>query len=196
MDNRFDESFWTSRWVEGSTGWDIGSSSTPLITYCEGLDDLTLRILIPGGGNGYEAEYLWDRGFKNTVLLDISSIPLDHFQKRNPDFPSKNLIHVDFFAHSGEYDLILEQTFFCALDPNLRAQYAPKIHDLLAPSGKLAGVLFQFPLTEVGPPFGGSADEYRERFEPYFELLHLETCANSIAPRAGRELFIELQKMG
>jgi thiopurine S-methyltransferase len=51
-------------------------------------------------------------------------------------------------------------------------------------------VLFDFPLSTEGPPFGGSREEYLQRFSPFFELKLLEKCYNSIAPRMGRELFI------
>jgi len=196
MNAPLDESYWSSRWAHQQTSWDIGYPSTPLTSYINALCDHELRILIPGAGNGYEAEYLWKRGFSRTWLLDISHHPLQQFASRNPDFPLDQLIHDDFFEHRGTYDLILEQTFFCALDPALRGHYAQHMHELLAPRGRLAGVLFSFPLTTEGPPFGGSEKEYRERFSPLFELLRLEPCSDSIPPRAGRELFIELEKMG
>ena len=65
---------------------------------------------------------------------------------------------------------------------------------LLATGGRLAGLLFQFPLTENGPPFGGSAAEYRKRFGGRFHLRTLETARNSIPPRAGNELFFIFEK--
>ena len=68
------------------------------------------------------------------------------------------------------------------------------MHELLAPSGKLVGVLFNFPLNTQGPPFGGSKDEYIGYFEPMFEIKTMETCYNSIGPRMGNELFIQLVK--
>jgi len=42
--------------------------------------------------------------------------------------------------------------------------------ELLNPKGKLIGLLFQFPLTEVGPPFGGSKEEYNSLFENDFDI--------------------------
>ena len=47
---------------------------------------------------------------------------------------------------------------------------------------------------EGGPPFGGSQAEYEQLFKDYFDFRIMETCHNSIAPRANSELFIELQK--
>ncbi|WP_412783757.1 hypothetical protein, partial [Aeromonas sanarellii] len=72
-----------------------------------------------------------------------------------PNYES-HLIENDFFELDDKFDLILEQTFFCALDPELRNQYATKMYNLLNTNGKIAGLLFNFPLTNEGPPFGGS----------------------------------------
>ncbi len=190
-----DEKYWDNRYKEGTTGWDIGYISTPLKDYFNQLEDTSLNILIPGGGNAYEAEYLFQNGFKNVTIVDISETALSNIQKRVPNFPKSQLFHQDFFEFEGSFDLIIEQTFFCALDPKLRKQYAIKMHSLLKPKGKLVGVLFDFPLTQDGPPFGGSKKEYLTYFEPYFQIEILEGCYNSIPPRASRELFFKVLKI-
>lgn len=191
---RFDESYWDNRYKEGSIGWDIGTVSNPLKEYFDQVKDTSLKILIPGGGNAYEAEYLFQKEFKNVTILDISETALRNVQKRIPNFPKSQLIHQDFFEFEGTFDLIIEQTFFCALDPVLRKEYAKKMHSLLNPNGKIVGLLFDFPLTSDGPPFGGSKEEYIPYFKPYFNIEILEGCYNSIQPRANRELFIKLVK--
>jgi len=189
-----DKTFWEERYKNLSTGWDIGAVSEPLKVYIDSLQDLSLSILIPGAGNSYEAEYLHQKGFTNVDVIDIAAAPLRNFQSRVPDFPAENLIQTDFFEWTKTYDLILEQTFFCALKPGLRPAYAKKMSQLLNPNGKLVGLLFDFPLTESGPPFGGSLEEYLNYFEPYFKITKLERCYNSISPRAGNELFIIFEK--
>lgn len=90
--------------------------------------------------------------------------------------------------------MILEQTFFCAISPELRSNYVDKIFELLKQNGTLAGVLFQFPLTTQGPPFGGSKTEYEKLFKNKFKIKTLEECYNSIKPRKGNELFIIIKK--
>lgn len=186
--------YWIERYQNQQTGWDIGYVSTPLKEYIDQLVDKRMKILIPGAGNAYEAEYLFTQGFKNVYVLDISEAPLEAFSARNPTFPKGQLILGNFFDLEGTFDLILEQTFFCALTPKLRGDYALKMHQLLKPKGKLVGLLFDFPLTEKGPPFGGDSDEYRAHFTSYFEVLTLERSYNSIKPRVGKELFFRLQK--
>lgn len=192
--NTWDVNYWQKRWEERQTGWDIGYPSPPLVDYAKGLEDPSLRILIPGCGNAYEAEELYRSGFKNTFVVDIAAGAFDSFKERFPDFPEENMILGDFFELSGPYDLILEQTFFCALDPTLRRAYAEKMYELLAPGGRLAGVLFDDLLFSDHPPFGGTKEEYLTYFSGLFEIEVFEKCNNSIKPREGREFFIKLRK--
>lgn len=189
-----DQSYWDHRYKNQNTGWDIGYISTPLKTYFEQLEDPNIRILIPGAGNSYEAEYLHKKGFKNVTVLDISEKAIENFRSRVPTFPKKDIICQDFFTYIGTFDLIIEQTFFCALDTSLRQSYAKKMATLLHPKGKLVGLLFSFPLTENGPPFGGSQKEYETLFTKHFKIEVLEEAYNSILPRQGKELFLKLIK--
>ncbi|WP_242918281.1 TPMT family class I SAM-dependent methyltransferase [Pontibacter liquoris] len=193
MNQDFNAAYWQERYLAEQTGWDAGTITPPLKNYFDQLPDKDLRILIPGCGRAYEAEYLHAKGFKNVFLADVAEAPLQHFASRVPDFPKAHLLLQDFFSLSGPYDLIVEQTFFCALPPELRANYAKKCAGLLAPAGKLMGLLFDTVFEKDGPPFGGNRNEYRTYFAPYFDFLHFETAYNSIAPRQGKELFILLQ---
>ena len=186
--------YWTERYSQNNIPWDAGIITTPIKEYIDQLTNKDLKILIPGVGNGYELSYLYQNGFKNVYGLDISEEPIANFKKNNPHFPENQLIVDDFFKHDNQYDLIIEQTFFCALNKELRPLYAAKMHKLLKENGKLAGVLFSFPLTEQGPPFGGSVEEYQELFSDNFLLKTLETCYNSIKPREKNELFIIFHK--
>lgn len=149
--------------------------------------------MIPGCGEAYEAEYLWKNGFENVYVADISKKPLENFIKRVPDFPEAQLLHTNFFDLKMQFDLIIEQTFFCALHPSERLNYARKTADLLKPGGKLVGVLFDDPLFDDHPPYGGKKEDYLPFFEPFYTIHVFERCYNSIKPREGRELFILLE---
>jgi len=192
MKEQDQEAYWTGRYEEENTGWDIGYPSTPLKMYIDQLTDKDLQILIPGAGNSYEAEYLFNEGFKNIHVLDISALPLQALKKRVSEFPDSQLLQEDFFRHTGQYDLILEQTFFCSFEPSVenRRNYAKKMHALLKPNGKLVGVWFKHPLIEGAKrPYGGTRAEYLEYFEDSYEVVVFEDCYNSIKPRMGNELF-------
>lgn len=192
--NKIDKEYWEERYASDKTGWNIGFTSTPLRTYFDQLKDKTLKILIPGAGNSYEAEYLWNNGFKNLYILDFAKQPLNNFKKRVPQFPNEQLLNVDFFDWEDSYDYIFEQTFFCALHPSLRARYVEKMYHLLKPQGKLIGLFFNFELTNNGPPFGGSISMYKSLFEHKFYLNILELSINSIKERQGKELFFIFEK--
>ena len=86
----------------------------------------------------------------------MSKTAIDNIKKRIPEFPSSHLILGDFFEVDDAFDLIIEQTFFCALNPNLRENYAQKMHQLLKVKGTLAGLFFSVPLYTDRPPFGGN----------------------------------------
>ena len=185
--------YWENRYQKNQIGWDAGKITTPLKEYIDQLTNKNLKILIPGAGNGYEFDYLIQKGFKNSYVVDLAPTPLKNIEHRNPDFKD-NLIQSNFFELDQKFDLILEQTFFCALSPNLRSNYVLKMLELLNPGGKIAGLLFNFPLTEEGPPFGGSVEEYKSLFSGAFKLKILEKAYNSIKPRANKELFFIFDK--
>ena len=186
--------FWNNRYKNKETGWDIGYASTPLKNYIEQLENKEIRILIPGCGNAYEAEYLHLKGFNNVFLLDIAPMALQQFSERVPNFPKEHLIQEDFFEHQGKYKLILEQTFFCAIKPELRDMYVHKMHQLLIPKGKLVGLLFAEKFENDYPPFGGSIQEYKKQFSRLFKIQKMELANNSIEARKGKELFIIITK--
>jgi SAM-dependent methyltransferase len=188
------ENFWEGLYQEQDTGWDIGYPSPPLQEYIDQLTDPSISILIPGCGRSYEGEYLYRSGFENVHLLDYAPSAFGDFTERVPDFPKDQIFLGDFFEHEGQYDLILEQTFFCALNPSLRNDYAKHMSKLLKPNGKLVGVLFNTPMNEDKPPYGGNAMQYMSIFQPYFKHLYFKPAYNSIEPRMGRELFMKLDK--
>ncbi len=185
--------YWAGRYEAGTARWDLGRVSPPMQAYADQLADRSLRVLVPGAGNGYEAEYFFRLGFPHVHVLDIATPPLEQFRRRVPDFPAGQVLQDDFFRHRGQYDLILEQTFFCAFDPRpaRRQAYAEQMARLLAPGGKLVGLWWSFPLDpeRVRPPFGGDRSEYLTYFRPHFRVHTFEPCYNSAPERAGKEFF-------
>jgi SAM-dependent methyltransferase len=117
-----------------------------------------------------------------------------NLQEKFRNYPNIKIVLGDFFEHQGKYDLIIEQTFFCALPPTMRQKYVLEMHKILTTKGLLVGLLFNRTF-DGGPPFGGSKAEYELLFKDYFDFKIMETCHNSIAPRVNTELFFELQKI-
>jgi methyl halide transferase len=136
---------------------------------------------------------LLNQGFTNVTVIDIAPTLVENLRSKFKGNCAINIILGNFFNHQGEYDLILEQTFFCALEPNLRNEYVSKMYELLSSTGTLVGLLFNRTF-KGGPPFGGDREEYEKLFAEYFKKVKLEVCHNSIKPRANSELFIEIAK--
>lgn len=189
-----DKNYWQHRYSNQDTPWDAGAITTPLKVYFDQMTDLTTKILIPGCGNAYEAEYLHNKKFTNVYIADIASAPLLKFKANNPDFPENHVLQKDVFDLDESFDLIIEQTFFCALHPSERNKYARRMSNLLSENGKLLGLLFDIPLNENGPPYGGNKKLYEAILSPYFDKLDISPCYNSIKPREGKELFLIAQK--
>ena len=185
--------FWNSRWETGQTGWDIGAPAPAFTTYFSDFSHKNAAILIPGCGSGHEAEFLLSIGFTNITVIDIAPKAVAILNEKFGSNPNIEIICGDFFQHEGSYDYIVEQTFFCAIDPELREAYAQQTHDLLRPKGKIIAILFDRSF-EGGPPFGGSEEEYVQLFAPNFYILFLEANQHSIPQRMGSELFGVFEK--
>ncbi|HEX2847637.1 MAG TPA: methyltransferase [Chitinophagaceae bacterium] len=194
METKAGQQYWDQLYQNKETRWDIGYPSPPLKEYIDQLENKQQSILIPGCGNSYEAGYILARGFTDLTLIDISPSLTSSLEEKFKHYLDKQLqiITGDFFELKGKYDLILEQTFFCALPPSNRYAYMQQMHKLLKPGGKLVGVLFNRLFEEAGPPFGGTVEEYKELFQEKFLIETMELCYNSIEKRMGTEVFIKL----
>lgn len=189
-----DKPFWDLMYRNNTTGWDMGEASPAFKVYVQQISNKNAKFLIPGAGNAHEADFLLQNGFTNISIVDISSEVTRRLKDKYSNNPSISIYNEDFFTHEGQYDYIFEQTFFCALDMELRPDYVEKMAELLTSDGKLIGLLFdkEFP---HHPPFGGSKKEYEQLFEPLFKIHKMERCYHSHPARDGAELWINLQRM-
>ena len=189
-----DQSFWDKKWLEREIGWDVGYTSPPIEDFLKHYANKNAKILIPGCGNAHEAVFLQQEGFTNITILDIAPKAVEILQEKFQDNPEIKVICGDFFTHEGQYDLMIEQTFFCAIMPELREKYVSKSSSLLKNGGKIIGVLFDTQFEKQGPPFGGNSTEYTTLFEDFYDLKTLEKCYNSIPERQGKEVFVHFIK--
>jgi SAM-dependent methyltransferase len=188
-----DAQYWDAQWKSNTIGWDLGMPAPPLVSLIDSIENKSVKILIPGCGNAYEAEYLVSKGFKNITLIDISETACAILKVKFLNQSAVRVLCEDFFKLEDKFDVIIEQTFFCALPPIMRQRYVWKMHSLLNDHGILAGLLFnrQF---DVSPPFGGSLEEYEKLFQTAFHIDQLSTANNSVTPRANTELFFSFVK--
>ncbi len=195
MPDHLNEQYWDERHKNENTPWCLNHVSPPLKAYFDQLEDKTQSILIPGAGHHFEAQYLLENGFMNVTLCDISAHAIDNIKKKLGEPRGLNYLNEDFFEIDSTYDLIIEQTFFCAIDPSLRERLVDKISKILNPNGKWAGILFATEFQKQGPPFGGSLLEYNYLFGKYLNIKNISMCYNSALPREGNELFIICQNL-
>jgi SAM-dependent methyltransferase len=181
--------FWNTRYLENKIGWDLVGVSPALKYWMDELKDTSNKILIPGVGNAYEVDYLIQRGFQDITVVDIAPHLISKLKKRFDKLKQVTIILGDFFELTGSFDIILEQTFFCALAPSLRSAYVTKMASLLTPNGRLLGVLFNRDFNG-GPPFGGTTEEYMDLFQQTFEVTFFP-CQVSHPARKGSEVLFE-----
>jgi SAM-dependent methyltransferase len=187
-----DQEFWNNRYAEGKTGWDLGGVSPALKFWIDKIPNKSARILLPGAGNAYEIDYLLENCFQNITVIDIAPLLVSELKKKYSDLKEVNILLGDFFELNETYDIILEQTFFCAINPALRKKYVDKMAELLAENGQLLGVLFDRDF-EGGPPFGGSSKEYHELFTQKFNIELTESTVSHPA-RMGSEVLLKCWK--
>jgi methyl halide transferase len=188
MIKQLGKDFWNDRYRDNQTGWDLGMVSPPLKFWMDTLSDKNLRILIPGAGNAYEVDYLIQQGFTSITVVDIAPFVMERLKDRYMNYPQVKLVLGDFFELTGTFDVVLEQTFFCAIDPALRNAYVNKIAEILPHDGRLLGVLFDRSF-DGGPPFGGYASEYQSLFSTRFDV-EITPCTCSHPARNNSEVLI------
>jgi len=190
----FEKDYWNKLFKSNKLSWDIGYASPAIVEYFEQITDKNAKILVAGAGKGYETEWLWNNNFKNTYYLDFAIEAIKSFKQRMPQFPDSNIIIEDFFEHNGQYDFIVEQTFFTSFHPKQRKNFVDKIHELLSSQGKYVGLFFTNDFGLSYPPFAATKKEYYELFAKKFEFKIFEIAYNSIKPRKGREFFFVMKK--
>ena len=195
-ENSLDNSFWNLRYQNNQTGWDLGEISNPIKKWFDNQENKKINILIPGAGKGHEVKYGFENGFGNIFYMDLSSCAADLFKEICPEFPKNQILIGDFFSLKKPlfFDVIIEQTFFCAIHPVLRPNYVEKTNEILKENGKIIGLLFNREFDTNGPPFGGTEKEYRGLFNSKFNFKKFENSLLSSLPRKEYEFWIELIK--
>ena len=64
------------------------------------------------------------------------------------------------------FDYVIEQTCYCAIDPNRREQYERLIYRILKPHGQLIGLWYPIDKSfkDGGPPWGVSISNLKRYF--------------------------------
>jgi SAM-dependent methyltransferase len=182
--------------------FDLGGPSPPLLDWLDEARPAPGRAVVPGCGRGHDALELARRGWEATgVDFAPAAIADARAAAARAGLATARFLEQDFFSLGpeldGAYDLLFEQTCYCAIDPRRRDDYARTAERLLRPGGALLFVVFPVDGRAGGPPFNIGLAEVRERFAPAFEVLELAQPRRPSAPgRAGKELRALLRRGG
>jgi len=193
--------YWEEAYVADDMGWDLGGP-TPVFKAWIQTEPSPLNICILGAGNGWDAIEFTQSGHKVTAV-DFAESAVKNM--KNAAITNKvefTILHCDIFNiddfYFQKFDVVLEYTCFCAIDPSQRINYIQLVNNLLKPGGRFVGLLFptdKLP-SDGGPPFAVNIDNTLSQFQNHFTLEKRQEHELSISPRKGREEFIILRKHG
>ena len=193
--------YWEKSYQSGDMGWDLGGP-TPIFDDWIQYQPDSLSICILGAGNGWDAINFAEKGHNVTAVDFAESAIVNMNTLARERGVQINLIHSDIFEFrklfSHTFDIVLEYTCFCAIDPARRMDYVKMTNTILKPDGKLVGLLFPIDknINDGGPPFAVDLDSTISIFSKYFILDTKEIPSRSIERRNGREVFVIFKKNG
>jgi SAM-dependent methyltransferase len=176
--------FWDARFREGVTPWDAGGVPAALREFLA-REPAGRRVLVPGCGSGYEVQAFAGAGH-DVVAIDFSPAAIAAARRVLGDL-GRALVQADFFAHPlGEFELVYERAFLCALPRPLWPRWAARVAALVPPGGRLLGFFF-WRDDGRGPPFGLKPGELEALLGPAFDRIEDAAVADSIPVFAGGE---------
>jgi SAM-dependent methyltransferase len=154
------------------------------------------RILSPGCGTGSDALALVKQGGQ-VLAVDWSPAAIREIRER---YNQISLLKGTLEVQSGDFfemdprpvDLVVEHTFFCAIDPTARPRYVERASSWLISGGYLVGNFFvlsdeqalSLPALSLapsgeGPPFATTVAELRHLLASQFEEVLLRPASTS-----------------
>jgi hypothetical protein len=89
---------------------------------------------------------------------------------------------------SDLFNFIYDYTFFCALEPTLRVEWAHKMFALLKRGGELCTLMYPIMPREGGPPYEVSLADYQTvLLQAGFKEVHIDIMLPDELCHAGRE---------
>ncbi|RZC66107.1 hypothetical protein C5167_009795 [Papaver somniferum] len=184
---------WNKCWEQGVTPWDLGQPTPVLLQL---LDKETLpkgRVLVPGCGAGHDVIAIANPE-RYVVGLDLSENGIKRAREISLSLPNAKcfeFIEADFFTWrpTEKFDLIFDYTFFCAIEPGMRASWGTQMHELLKPDGELITLMFPTDDRYGGsPPYKVSVADYEEVLHPWgFKATSIIDNEMAVGQRRGCE---------
>jgi SAM-dependent methyltransferase len=192
------QEYWQGRFEHADTPWELGHPSTALFEAFTELPEAGSvlhggSVVIPGCGTGSDALELARRGCRVTAI-DWSPHAIARLRERAEaaGLASRvNPVAGNFFdVPPQELDAFAEHTFFCAIDPSQRRDYAARAARWVRPGGVLFGNFFILDPAQAealpglsmsdrgsGPPFASTTESLVRDLSPYFECLVLRRAS-------------------
>lgn len=185
---------WNQRYADGDTPWDKGAAAPPLQELLQ-LPEAARwfgdrAVIVPGCGSGHDVRLIAAHLDNPVIGLDIAPLAIERARTHS----SAGNIHylcADWFeyAHEGPPpSAVFEHTCFCAIDPDMRAEYVSTAARILPAGSHLVGVFFLNTGDDEGPPWPSSVTGLRALFEPFFELCLSRVPSDAYPGREGCEL--------
>ncbi|AGY60676.1 methyltransferase domain-containing protein [Gloeobacter kilaueensis] len=191
--------YWESRYRQHQDRWDLGRPA-PSFEYLLATPQAPPpgTVVVPGCGRGYDALLFASRGYKVYGFDFAADAIADATRSALRSGISVTFVQEDLFKLPREldslFDLVIEHTCFCAIDPSRRPEYVQIVHRLLRPGAELIAIFFAHP-RPGGPPFRTDPDEIERLFGGYFAIEQLEPAPVSVPERQGEELFARLRRL-
>jgi len=193
--------YWERIYQSGDMGWDL-NGPTPIFDHWIDAYDIALSICVLGAGNGWDAMRFAEKGHDVTAV-DFAKSAIKKMKKtakkKKIDI---NILQMDIFdldkKYQEHFDVVLEYTCFCAIEPSRRREYINMVKCILKEHGELVGLLFPTDkdMDESGPPFAVPLQMTINLIKEYLTLVKCKQPSLSIASRSGRETFVIFRKDG
>lgn len=190
------ENFWSDIYRADDAGWELNEPSPSFKDLLPRLKLPKSRVLVLGCGSGNDAAFFAEHGHVVTSV-DISAEALKNAKAKYGHMTNIQWVKMDIFKLPRDFDqafdIVVEHTCYCAIDPIQRPQLVKTWIQCLVPGGHLMGVFFGMDKMK-GPPFGGTEWELRERLKRSFHFIFWGRSHESIQRRDGKEFVVYAQK--
>ena len=188
---------WEGRWQSGDTPWDLGRAPPSLEQTLAQLGSTPLDVAVPGAGRAHDALAFAAAGHRVTAIdIAPSALAAAATQAEALDLPL-TLLEADWLdpsAHApATFDLVWEQTCYCAIPPARRADYARTLARVLRPGGRYVGLFWQHG-REGGPPYHVTPAAVASDIGPWFEIEIIEVLAAEDSLRGDEFLLTAVRK--
>lgn len=185
--------FWSDHYNSDQKPWDLGEVSSSLHWAVQKIKLPKQRIAVLGSGAGHDASYLSQLGHTVTGF-DFSEEALKEAKTRYGENQNLKWVKENIFdlaeKFRDQFDLVVEHTCFCAIEPERRDELIKVWSSILTEKGQLLGIFFVMPKVS-GPPFGATELEVKERLEKFkFRFDLWKRSQFSVEKRLGKELIV------